>query len=129
LKPPARIAPLHMQHGSSEVTMVMSCGSGSAALGAFGVIPVDELAFAVRGRVEDQAVLDDVVVQRLQHVAVLVEHQAADTESALRLGGDGFGRRYRDRRLHINRLLERHYFFLRSAPPKAFGSCAAAVVS
>jgi hypothetical protein len=30
LKPPARIAPLHMQHGSSEVTMVMSSGGGSA---------------------------------------------------------------------------------------------------
>src|SRR6202007_2416449 len=67
---------------------------------------------------------------RLQHIALLVEHQAADPESALGLGADGFRGRDGDGGLHVDGLLECHdYFFLRSAPPKALGSCSAAVVS
>ena len=69
-----------------------------------GEVPVDQLALAVRGRIEDQAIAHDVVLQRLENAAVLVQQQAADAEGTLRLGGECFAGRDCHGRLDIDRL-------------------------
>ena len=124
-------AAAHGSTGSSEVTMVMSCGRGQlAALGAFGEIPVDQLALAVGGGIEHQAIPHDVVVQRLA-----ARCRAGRAARRRRRRCPASWRRsprlaaMRHRRLYIDRSSCRCITSSGPRPPKAFGNWPAAVVS